>query len=367
MDAGRRARGEQRGPSGGRDRGRRRERLPSAPASGRAGGAGRRRDPSVHGLGSPIVERLGRLPDLEPDPPGSQPRCDPRQRGDLPRAVDRREVEPDPGADREPPAPAGQRRRRLPRRLHRCGVAGLRAGALRRADRALGTPLPRRARQAGRAARWGPATDLRRRPGRRDRALRRQCAAALAEIGFDGYGFGGWPLAADGTLLADPMRWVVESLRPRLRSTRWASAAPITSSAPSRSGYSVFDCALPTRDARHGRLYAFRDGWSSAGPSPVGTSIAPSASTIRRTGSHTDRSRRWTVPFAPVTRRPTCTTCSRSATRRPNGWRRSTTCASTCGSSRCSAPRVRRGRRPAQRPRDRACPGSRCAHERGAR
>jgi queuine tRNA-ribosyltransferase len=33
-------------------------------------------------------------------------------------------------------------------------------------------------------------------------------------------------------------------------------------------GYSIFDCALPTRDARHGRLYAFRDGWSSRRPAP---------------------------------------------------------------------------------------------------
>jgi queuine tRNA-ribosyltransferase len=30
--------------------------------------------------------------------------------------------------------------------------------------------------------------------------------------------------------------------------------------------YSVFDSALPTRDARHGRLYAFRDGWAGRRP-----------------------------------------------------------------------------------------------------
>jgi queuine tRNA-ribosyltransferase len=33
-------------------------------------------------------------------------------------------------------------------------------------------------------------------------------------------------------------------------------------------GYSIFDCALPTRDARHGRLYAFRPGWGSRRPAP---------------------------------------------------------------------------------------------------
>ena len=31
-------------------------------------------------------------------------------------------------------------------------------------------------------------------------------------------------------------------------------------------GYSIFDCALPTRDARHGRLYAFRSGWADRRP-----------------------------------------------------------------------------------------------------
>ena len=48
--------------------------------------------------------------------------------------------------------------------------------------------------------------------GGRSEVLRRQCAAELAAIGFDGYGFGGWPLEADGSLLVDPLRWVAESL-----------------------------------------------------------------------------------------------------------------------------------------------------------
>ena len=90
--------------------------------------------------------------------------------------------------------------------------------------------------------------------------LRRQCASELAAIGFDGFGFGGWPLAADGGLLAEPMRWVAESLPPASpkhalgigRADHVVSAFAL--------GYSLFDCALPTRDARHGRLYAFRDG-----------------------------------------------------------------------------------------------------------
>ena len=41
--------------------------------------------------------------------------------------------------------------------------------------------------------------------------LRRQCAAELAAIGFDGYGFEGWPLGEEGDLLAEPLRWVAET------------------------------------------------------------------------------------------------------------------------------------------------------------
>jgi queuine tRNA-ribosyltransferase len=99
-------------------------------------------------------------------------------------------------------------------------------------------------------------------------ALRRQCATELAAIGFDGYGFGGWPMGADGALLTDPLRWVAESL---------PIGAPKHALGIGRAdhvvrafalGYSIFDSALPTRDARHGRLYAFKAGWAERRPSP---------------------------------------------------------------------------------------------------
>jgi queuine tRNA-ribosyltransferase len=99
-------------------------------------------------------------------------------------------------------------------------------------------------------------------------ALRRQCASELAAIGFDGYGFGGWPLAADGSLLAEPMRWVAESLPDSAPKHALGVGRPDHVVRAHALGYSVFDCALPTRDARHGRLYAFRDGWADRTPQP---------------------------------------------------------------------------------------------------
>jgi queuine tRNA-ribosyltransferase len=99
-------------------------------------------------------------------------------------------------------------------------------------------------------------------------SLRRQCAAELAEIGFDGYGFGGWPLDADGALLAEPLRWVAESLPANAPKHALGIGRADHVVVAHALGYSVFDCALPTRDARHGRLYAFRPGWADRRPRP---------------------------------------------------------------------------------------------------
>jgi queuine tRNA-ribosyltransferase len=98
-------------------------------------------------------------------------------------------------------------------------------------------------------------------------SLRRQCAGELAAIGFDGYGFGGWPLEADGSLLADPLRWVADSLPPDAPKHALGIGRPDHVVNAFSLGYSIFDCALPTRDARHGRLYAFRPDWARRRPS----------------------------------------------------------------------------------------------------
>lgn len=96
--------------------------------------------------------------------------------------------------------------------------------------------------------------------------LRRECAAALVAIGFDGYGFGGWPLDGDGSLLADPLRWVADALPADAPKHALGIGRPDHVVSAFGLGYSIFDCALPTRDARHGRLYAFLPGRSASRP-----------------------------------------------------------------------------------------------------
>ncbi len=92
-----------------------------------------------------------------------------------------------------------------------------------------------------------------------DALLRRQCAEALLEIGFDGYGFGGWPLDAKGNLLSDILALTRQLVPPKYPVHALGVGHPYNVVACHRLGYRLFDSAMPTRDARHGRLYAEAD------------------------------------------------------------------------------------------------------------
>jgi len=103
--------------------------------------------------------------------------------------------------------------------------------------------------------------------GGNDASLRRECAERLLEIGFDGYGFGGWPVA-DGGRLVDMVQFVA-GLIPQAH-PRWGLGIgkPGNLVRAAQCGYSVFDCTIPTRDARHRRLYAFRSAPEDAPARP---------------------------------------------------------------------------------------------------
>lgn len=87
--------------------------------------------------------------------------------------------------------------------------------------------------------------------------LRRECASDLLEIGFDGFGFGGWPLDAEGRLLTDILT-LTRSLVPRRFPMHALGVGhPQNVADCTAMGYDIFDSAMPTRDARHGRLYVY--------------------------------------------------------------------------------------------------------------
>jgi queuine tRNA-ribosyltransferase len=90
-----------------------------------------------------------------------------------------------------------------------------------------------------------------------DRAERRRCAEALLEIGFDGYGYGGWPLDADYNLLDEMLGYVRELVPAEFPLHALGVGHPQNVADCAQMGYQMFDSALPTRDARRGRLYTF--------------------------------------------------------------------------------------------------------------
>ena len=96
--------------------------------------------------------------------------------------------------------------------------------------------------------------------GGNDRELRRRCAEALIDIGFDGYAYGGWPFDGSGRFLADIVAHTAELLPDDRPKYALGIGNPGALVACARMGYSLFDCALPTRDARRGRLYLLRSG-----------------------------------------------------------------------------------------------------------
>jgi queuine tRNA-ribosyltransferase len=89
--------------------------------------------------------------------------------------------------------------------------------------------------------------------------LRKQCADELLSIGFDGYGFGGWPLDGKGNLLSDILEYVRQVIPAQFPLHALGVGHPENVAACHTLGYSMFDSAMPTRDARHARLYVFTE------------------------------------------------------------------------------------------------------------
>jgi len=94
--------------------------------------------------------------------------------------------------------------------------------------------------------------------GGSDPRLRQDCAAALGELKFDGYAFGGWPLDGNNNLLRDILALTASAMPEDLPRYAMGIGKPENVVACVRMGYNLFDAVIPTRDARHLRLYAFR-------------------------------------------------------------------------------------------------------------
>lgn len=87
--------------------------------------------------------------------------------------------------------------------------------------------------------------------------LREYCAKELIKIGFDGFGYGGWPLNLDGTFDFESAESIAKNTPKGYLLYGLGIGKPEDIVALSKMGYNIFDCVLPTRDARHGRAYVY--------------------------------------------------------------------------------------------------------------
>ena len=87
--------------------------------------------------------------------------------------------------------------------------------------------------------------------------LRKKCADALKALQFDGYGFGGWPLSSDMRLAEDTLVYTAGLMPDDKIKYAMGVGKPENVVKCAAMGYDLFDCVIPSRDARHGRLYVF--------------------------------------------------------------------------------------------------------------
>ena len=85
--------------------------------------------------------------------------------------------------------------------------------------------------------------------------LRKRCADALIEIGFDGYSFGGRHVDKNGEFMAEIIEKTVSFIPKDKPRFALGIGTPKDIVRCHNVGWDMFDCVIPTREGRHGRLF----------------------------------------------------------------------------------------------------------------
>lgn len=85
--------------------------------------------------------------------------------------------------------------------------------------------------------------------------LREKCAAELVKIGFNGYGFGARPVDASGNFLEEVLRKTAAAIPVNALRFALGVGTPEDIKRCFRLGWDMFDCVIPTREGRHGKLF----------------------------------------------------------------------------------------------------------------
>lgn len=98
--------------------------------------------------------------------------------------------------------------------------------------------------------------------GGMDLELRKYCAEELIKIGFDGYGFGASPVDGAGKFRLDVLEAVAKMIPEDKLRFALGIGTPKDIIACAHAGWDMFDCVIPTREGRHGKLFNYRDAKS---------------------------------------------------------------------------------------------------------
>lgn len=93
--------------------------------------------------------------------------------------------------------------------------------------------------------------------GGHDLELRRECTQRLVEIGFDGLGYGGWPIKEDRTFNFQIAETIAQNTPDNYFLYGLGVGKPEDIVGCVKLGWNIFDCVIPTRDARHRRLFVY--------------------------------------------------------------------------------------------------------------
>ncbi len=87
--------------------------------------------------------------------------------------------------------------------------------------------------------------------------LRKYCAEELVKIGFDGYGFGARHLDSDGNFMEEVVKETAKFIPEESLRFALGVGTPEDVVRLWQFGWDMFDCVIPTREGRHGRLFIF--------------------------------------------------------------------------------------------------------------
>ncbi len=89
--------------------------------------------------------------------------------------------------------------------------------------------------------------------------LRKECARRLVEMNFDGYAIGGVAVGEPRKHLYEILDWVVDELPQDKPRYLMGLGKPEEIAAAVEAGIDMFDCVIPTREGRHGRLFVWNE------------------------------------------------------------------------------------------------------------